>query len=272
MSERMNELSGIISLTTDFGLQDPFVGVMKGVILRHAPASRIVDLTHGIHPHWPVEAGFWLHRSYQYFPKGTVHVAVVDPGVGTDRHIIAVAAGGHFFCAPDNGLLTPILGLPGARIFRLSDSWLAQQNWPATGNTFQGRDIFAPLAAELSSGQLGIDEIGPETSEYSLGPTELPELSNGIAHGSIITIDHFGNLITNLDQSLIQQLHAPVVSAGGRTFQLARTYGSASPGDYLAILNSFNVLEISRVQGNAAESLGLGRGSPVTVQESALGH
>ena len=135
----------IITLTTDFGSQGPFVGVMKGVILGRLPDARIVDLNHEIPAHWPVEAGFWVQRSYRYFPAGTVHVAIVDPGVGTTRSIIAARHDGHLFLAPDNGLLQPLLGSRPAHCHRLADDWLRRQGWPSPSNTFHGRDIFAPL-------------------------------------------------------------------------------------------------------------------------------
>src|SRR5215831_6236484 len=118
--------SGVITITTDFGHQGPFVGVMKGAILSRFPAARLVDLTHEVLVHWPAEAGFWLSHAYQYFPAGTVHVAVVDPGVGTARAILAVAADGHLFLAPDNGLLAPLVARAGtARIVRVSSQGLA---------------------------------------------------------------------------------------------------------------------------------------------------
>src|SRR6476620_52446 len=120
MTTPNNQPSGVITITTDFGHQGPFVGVMKGRILSRFPEARIVDLTHEIVVHWPAEAGFWLSRSFEYFPPGTVHVAVVDPGVGTSRDIVAVVAGGHLFLAPDNGLLAPVVARhPQASIIRL---------------------------------------------------------------------------------------------------------------------------------------------------------
>ncbi len=136
------KMSGVITITTDFGHQGPFVGVMKGVMLSRMPQARIIDLTHEIVVHWPAEAGFWLARSFGYFPQGTVHVAVVDPGVGTSREIIAVTANGHVFLAPDNGLLAPVVGRnPGASIVKLTASRLAhfgvqksQRNFPWPGH------------------------------------------------------------------------------------------------------------------------------------------
>jgi S-adenosylmethionine hydrolase len=133
------KMSGVITITTDFGHQGPFVGVMKGVMLSRLPEARIVDLTHEILVHWPAEAGFWLARSFSYFPAGTVHVAVVDPGVGTSRDIVAVTAGGHVFLAPDNGLLAPVVGrYPAASIVKLTASRLTHFGIHKPSATFLG--------------------------------------------------------------------------------------------------------------------------------------
>ncbi|TLZ02965.1 MAG: SAM-dependent chlorinase/fluorinase [Gammaproteobacteria bacterium] len=148
--------SGVITITTDFGHQGPFVGVMKGCMLARFPAARIIDLTHEIVVHWPAEAGFWLARACGYFPAGTVHVAVVDPGVGTSRSIVAVRAGGHLFLAPDNGLLAPVVSrAPDALIVRLGAGELARLGVHHPSATFHGRDIFAPVAAGHAAGGRG---------------------------------------------------------------------------------------------------------------------
>ena len=148
-------------ITTDFGHQGPFVGVMKGRILSRFAEAKIVDLTHEIVVHWPAEAGFWLARSFEYFPPGTVHVAVVDPGVGTSRDIVAVMAHGHVFLAPDNGLLAPIVGRhPDATVVRLNASQLARFGVNRPSATFHGRDIFAPIAAELAAGRCAPRVLG----------------------------------------------------------------------------------------------------------------
>ncbi|MBL8202269.1 MAG: SAM-dependent chlorinase/fluorinase [Chromatiales bacterium] len=258
-------MAAIITLTTDFGLKGPFVGVMKGAILSRLPGAQIVDLTHEIPVHWPIEAGFWLARSYRYFPAGTVHVAVVDPGVGTARSIIAGEHAGHLFLGPDNGLLQAVLGSRPARCHRLSEAWRQRQDWPNPSSTFHGRDIFAPLAADLAAGRLGIDEIGPPAGELIPSVQEEPEASAHEVRGTVIAIDNFGNLITNIDGSLVAGFRKPDVLAGGRRLPLRRTYGDVQPGEFLALINSFGVLEIARAEGSAAESLGLSRGAPVLV-------
>jgi len=258
-------MPAIITLTTDFGLKGPFVGVMKGAILARCPEARIVDLTHEIPVHWPIEAGFWLARSYRYFPPGTVHVAVVDPGVGTARSIIAAAHDGHVFLGPDNGLLTPVLGGTPARCHRLSESWRQQQGWPSPSSTFHGRDLFAPLAAELAAGRVQVGDIGPPAGELIPSLQDEPEATTHEVRGTVVALDNFGNLITNIDGPLIAGFRKAEVLAGGKRLALRRTYGDAPPGELLALVNSFGVLEIARAEGSAAEALGLGRGAPVRV-------
>jgi S-adenosylmethionine hydrolase len=260
----------IITLTTDFGHKGPFVAVMKGVILQHAPDARIIDLTHEILVHWPAEAGFWLARSYRYFPAGTVHVAVVDPGVGTERNIIAVELDGHVFLAPDNGLLPTVIGdATSYRAWRLSDEWLDRQGWPQPSATFHGRDIFAPLAAGIASGRFTPDTIGPPIEELVPSLLDAPFDSHDAIHGSVVTIDHFGNLITNIDEQRIAAVRKPRIRIASLHLDLQTTYGSVRPGDFLALINSFGVLEIARAEGSAADALGLGRGAPVIVRAGA---
>jgi S-adenosyl-L-methionine hydrolase (adenosine-forming) len=260
--------SGVVTITTDFGHQGPFVGVIKGCILTRFPAARIIDLTHEIVVHWPAEAGFWLARAYQYFPPGTVHVAVVDPGVGTSRAIVAVRAGGHLFLAPDNGLLAPLVSRArDALIVRLGVSQLARIGVQRPSATFHGRDIFAPVAAELAAGRCQVQELGDTVTTLVPSWVEDPAVEARSVNGVVITIDHFGNLITNIDASLIERFRLPLVHAGNHSFPLLRTYGDARPGEYLALVNSFGVLEIARSEQSAAEGLGLSRGAPVVVRD-----
>ncbi len=261
--------SGVITITTDFGHQGPFVGVMKGRILTRFPEARIIDLTHEIVVHWPAEAGFWLARSFEYFPAGTVHVAVVDPGVGTSRDIVAVSAHDHVFLAPDNGLLAPIVGrYPEARVVRFNTSQLARLGVSRPSATFHGRDIFAPIAAELAAGRCTPESLGESVPPSTLVPAwvDEPTVEPASVSGVIITIDHFGNLISNIDAHLIERFRLPLVHAGNHSFPLLRTYGDTRPGEYLALINSFGVLEIARAEQSAAEGLGLSRGAPVVVR------
>lgn len=261
-------MNPIITLTTDFGHKGPFVAVMKGVILRHAPDTHIIDLTHEIHVHWPAEAGFWLSRAYRYFPAGTVHMAVVDPGVGTERNIVALEFDGHVFVAPDNGLLPAVFENGGHfKAWRMSDEWHAAQGWPTPSNTFHGRDIFAPLAAAIATGRVRPADIGPAVPELIPSLLEEPAREGRELRGCVVTIDHFGNLITNIDERHLADLRRPLIRVAGRQFTLQQTYGRVQPGDFLALINSFGVVEIARAEGSAADGLGLGRGAPVFVAD-----
>jgi S-adenosyl-L-methionine hydrolase (adenosine-forming) len=262
--------SGVITITTDFGHQGPFVGVMKGAILRRFATARIVDLTHEIVVHWPAEAGFWLARSFEYFPPGTVHVAVIDPGVGTSRDIVIVRAQGHLFVAPDNGLLAPIVTRHAdAEIIRLTPAGLERLGITQASATFHGRDIFAPVAAELAAGRCVPADLGERTRTLVPSWVDDPVVNgsvNGPVSGVVMTIDHFGNLITNIEGTLIAAIETPRVFAGNHSFELRRTYGDVRPGDYLALVNSFGVIEIARAEQSAADGLGLSRGAPVVVR------
>jgi S-adenosylmethionine hydrolase len=260
--------SGVITLTTDFGHQGPFVGIMKGAVLMRFPEARLIDLTHEILVHWPAEAGFWLARSYQYFPVGTVHVAVVDPGVGTSRSIIAVAADGHLFLAPDNGLLAPVVAqAKEARIVSVAGVQLVRLGIHRVSATFHGRDIFAPVAAELAAGRVQIETLGPAVQSIVPAWVDEPTVDARSVAGVIITQDHFGNLITNIDAPLTERFRLPLVHAGNHSFPILRTYAETRPGEYLALVNSFGVIEIARAEGSAAEGLGLSRGAPVIVRD-----
>ncbi len=258
------EPSGVITLTTDFGLADPFVGVMKGAILSRFAAAAIVDLTHEIPAHRPEVAGFWLSRCFEYFPPGTVHVAVVDPGVGTDRGILCMAAGGHALLAPDNGLLARIRARhPQSDIVRLAPPGLAALGIRHVSSTFHGRDIFAPVAAELAAGRCLPAALGAPVQ----GLAGSPPTPGGPLGGSVVTVDHFGNLITDIDAARLAGTRDPRIRIAGRSLPMRQTYGEARRGELLALVNSFGVLEIALAEGSAAAALGVGPGASVTVEE-----
>lgn len=260
--------SRVITLTTDFGHKGPFSAVMKGVILSRLPDAKIIDLAHDIPAHWPAEAGFWLERAHRYFPRGTVHVAVVDPGVGTDRDIIIVDSGDYLFLAPDNGLLAAVIeSSEQATVYRVDIARLESLGVHNPSATFHGRDIFAPLAAELASGNIAAADVGTPTSQWIPGWLDAPEVREGHIAGVIVTVDAFGNLISNIDGSLLETFRNPVAHLAGHAFELHSTYGRVEPGQYLALVNSFGVLEIARAEGSAAEGLGSERGAPITVTE-----
>ncbi len=268
---RPAQRSGVITLTTDFGHKGPYTASMKGVMLSRFPEARLVDLTHETLVHWPAEAGFWLERTYRYFPAGTVHVAVVDPGVGTGRDIIAAEHDHHYFVAPDNGLLASLLSSgEGSSVYRLDLMKLVGFGIRDPSPSFQGRDIFAPLAAEIAAGRLEPSDFGPHVDVNDLIPAwvDEPEEIGKETRGLVITFDHFGNIITNIDASLLDRFERPVAHCGGHEFPVRTTYGDVQPGDDLALVNSFGVLELARAHGSAHDHLGVDRGAPVVVREA----
>lgn len=262
--------SGVITITTDFGHKGPFAAVMKGVILGRFPGARVVDLAHDIPAQWPPEAGFWVSRAYRYFPPGTVHVAIVDPGVGTERDILVIDYDRHFFLAPDNGLLALMLdAATTAQVFRLDLGVLERLGIDEPSMTFHGRDIFAPIAAELAAGNTTPVCLGPPARDWAPAWLDEPDVGPGRVSGVVVTVDTFGNLISNIDGGLIEPFEAPVVRVAGHHVDMRLTYGRAKPGEYLALVNSFGVIEIAKAEGSAAEGLGIGRGAPVTVTDGA---
>jgi S-adenosylmethionine hydrolase len=260
--------SGVITMTTDFGHKGPFAAVMRGVILSRNPDAQVIDLAHDIPPQWPPEAGFWISRAYRYFPRGTIHMGIVDPGVGTEREILLVEYDDHVFIAPDNGLLAPLLdNAENAKVWHLDLDRLGSMNLAKPSDTFHGRDIFAPVAAELAAGKIVVAAIGKPVDEWTPGWLDDPVISKGKVSGTIITIDAFGNLISNIDQSLITDFQEPIAHIAGHSIPTLTTYGRAKPGDLLALINSFGVVEIARSEGNAAESIGSERGAPLAMTD-----
>lgn len=260
--------SGVITITTDFGHKGPFAAIMKGVILGRFPAAKIIDLAHDIPAQWPPEAGFWVSRSYKWFPAGSVHMAIVDPGVGTERDILIAECDGHVFMAPDNGLLAQLFDTcSNAQVYRLVQEKLDTLNLPAPSATFHGRDIFAPVAADLASGRLTIADIAVKTNDWTPGWIDEPDVSKGKVAGVVVTVDTFGNLISNIDADLLAEFNEPIAEIGGHHIEMRTTYGRAKPGDYLALINSFGVVEVARAEGSAADGLGSARGAPLIVRD-----
>jgi len=255
----------IITLTTDFGLRDEYVGVMKGVILTKAPAARLIDLSHEVEAFDIRGAAYLIAASYPYFASGTIHLIVVDPGVGSSRHIIGLQAGGQVFLAPDNGVLSIVASEnPEAPAFILSTSKLTSSR---KSSTFHGRDIFAPLAASLANGaslaELGREVPLEELNHFAIGQPRWLAAENNIL-ASILHIDSFGNAVSNISNDFVDSLglgHIPAVFSlilkGCRSVSLCRTYGDVAPGELLLLFNSRGYLEIAVNQGNAAELLGI---------------
>jgi S-adenosylmethionine hydrolase len=258
--------NGLVTLTTDFGWREPFVGIMKGVMLCRAPALRFVDMAHEVSAFQPIEAGFWMSRALAYFPAGTVHMAVVDPGVGTPRDILVAVAESQVLIAPDNGLLAP-LSVRGRiqRIIRVDVARLVQFGITDISATFHGRDVFAPLAAELASGRCTPEDLGAEVTSLSTQgwPATVTRADGGVA-GVVVAVDRFGNLISNIESAAVMALSTPTVVIGGMKLPLKRTYGEAPGGDYLGLINSFGVLEVARSRGSAAAGLELGVGAAIS--------
>jgi S-adenosylmethionine hydrolase len=250
--------SGIVCLLTDYGTADPYVGIVRGMVLRHNPKATLVDLGHEVPPQDVPAGAFWLHGAVGRFPAGTVFVAVVDPGVGTSRRVLAAAAHECFWLAPDNGLLSHVLDADPAAEVRAVD--LDHLNLLQVSRTFHGRDVFAPVAGWLSGGRYGFSALGARIAD----PQRLPPLLAGPAR--VVHVDAFGNLITNVPgPALAGATHAVL---GGCEVPFGGTYAEAPAGALLALVGSYGLLEIAVNCGSAAQKLGLGRGAPVELRPS----
>jgi len=248
----------IITLLTDFG-RSIYVGMMKGVILAINPRATLVDLCHEVNPQDIRQAAFLLYTSYKFFPPGTVHVAVVDPGVGTSRNALVVAAGEAYFVAPDNGVLGFVLEEERYRAYRLNNPryWRSE-----VSATFHGRDIFAPVAAHLSLG-VPPEEMGEPVSELVSLPFPRPKREEGAILGEVLFVDRFGNLITNIKGSQLPPGRPTVEIKGHRVKGLSSSYAEAE--GLLAIVNSLGYLEVAFKNGSAAGMLDAGPGCEVRV-------
>jgi S-adenosylmethionine hydrolase len=258
----------IITLTTDFGTSASDVAVLSGVIWRIAPDARIVDLSHAIPPQDILSAQVVLANTTAYFPDGTIHVVVVDPGVGTDRRPIAARLGQQFFVGPDNGLLTPLLEKAEAERWDSEIYHLNRPNYwlPRLSSVFHGRDIFAPVAAHLASG-VPISALGEMINDAVRIDIPVPNLVDGAWRGQVIHIDYYGNLITNIHKGHLEGMPSLQTVAGGQVITgLSRTYGDGQAGDLVALINSSNQLCICLVNGSAAASLKAHPGDPVEVR------
>lgn len=259
---------GLISLTTDFGLRDPFVGCMKGVIACNDARLRVTDLCHEIPAQDISAAGFWLSRTYRYFPIGSVHLAIVDPGVGSDRGLVLVTLGGHCFVAPDNGLLAPLYAVSGASVRRVASTVINSLALSPRSTTFAGRDVFAPLAAALASGMLVPGDAGDLIDDAVPGDLNALVLSPHQTQGSVLVVDRFGNLITNLEAQVLGDPDGLQVWIEGQCLAICNTYSDVSEGGLCALINAWGVLEIACRNGSAAQQLGVAAGAIVQVIRS----
>ena len=267
-------MPAILTLTSDFGLEDAYVGAMKGVILSAAPDVRLIDITHAVGPQDVMEAAWVLRQTVPLFPAGTVHLAVVDPGVGTRRRPIACTIAGHTFVGPDNGLFSLLLGAdalgpdePGTVVsLDRPEAWRVAE----PSRTFHGRDIFAPVAARIASG-CSLEEVGTPVAADSLVRLQWvrPLADDQGVRGWVMHIDRFGNAITNIPASLVEHHRGDraVRCYAGSTIldDIGETYASVASGEPLVVVGSSGQLEVSVNAGNAAELLSLIKGSAVNI-------
>lgn len=263
----------VISLLTDFGTDDEYVGLVKAVIYGIVPGADVVDLCHRIAPQDVAGAAFLISSAWRYFPEDSVHLVVVDPGVGTDRAIIAVKSAGHTFVAPDNGVLTLIFEKdPEARIVRVENQAFFRGK---VSPTFHGRDIFAPVGAHLLRG-ISMDQLGPEVAAGSLRRIEVAARgidAHGQIVGAVVWVDRFGNLITDIEVDEVERIRGEqdgpplqVHIAGRILTGVCRSYGDVEPGGALVVVGSRGTLEIAVNCGSASAKLGCVRGEPVRVR------
>lgn len=257
----------MITLTTDFGLKDPYVAEMKAVILGICPNAVIIDITHEIEKFNIRMGAFILDSAVPYFPKGAIHVAVVDPGVGTRRHPILIQTKQGFFVGPDNGLL--ILAAEKQGIMHIHELTNPRFMLPKVYATFHGRDIFAPAAAHLMNG-VKPEELGPEIRKAVHPEFAKVTQRNGVLVGEVLHVDGFGNIITNINEKEVAQSHvktAVIVDLAGHKLKLklCQAYGEAEPREPLALIGSHGFLEIALNQGNAAKRFKTKAGDSVTM-------
>jgi S-adenosyl-L-methionine hydrolase (adenosine-forming) len=259
----------IITLTTDFGLNDHFVGTIKGVILDIAPNVEIVDICHSVQAFDVLDGALTVAQAYSYFPNGTVHLVVIDPGVGTDRKPILVTSDRHHFVAPDNG----VLSLVYAREERLHVRHITAEHYylQPVSNTFHGRDIFAPIAAYVAK---GVDpaKFGQEITDFVRFNAPKPKAMEGeTLRGVVLKVDRFGNLVTNITPQDAPMLFAAdpapfKIAVGKREItEIHANYAQGAPGEVFGILGSMGYLEIAANRGSAAQIVGAGKGSDVNV-------
>lgn len=250
--------SRVITLTTDFGLGDPYVAMMKGVILSINPGVQVVDISHQIRAGSIIQAASLVYETFPFFPEGTVHVAVVDPGVGSERRLIGLEAGGHFFVGPDNGIFWPVIeDYEEITIIQLTEK---AYFLPSISHTFHGREIFAPVAAHLSSG-VDLGRMGSRVHDPVKLKVPKPRKEGEMLYGQITRVDNFGNLITNIHRTDLEafvESGKPLIQVGDLTIkELSPIYADVEEGEALALINSSDWLEIAVNLGRASQYVGL---------------
>lgn len=256
----------VVTFTTDFGLDDPFVGIMHGVVLNIHPETTIVDVSHAVASYDVFDGALAIAQAYRFFPPRTVHVVVVDPGVGSRRRPIIVETGDYIFVAPDNGVLSMV----EAREEKFEVRHVTAERYflKPVSQTFHGRDVFAPVAGWLSKGILP-EEFGPEIFDYVRLPLRQVEMvGDNSLRGEVTRVDKFGNLITSIGESdapaLFQSEPAVSILIAGQTIKrVCKSYAEGEGDEVFAIIGSSGYLEIAATQASAAEKLGAGVGTPV---------
>lgn len=251
-------------MLTDFGFSGPYIGAMKGVILNINPKVQIVDISHEIRPQNIDEAAFVLNETYHTYPKKTIHMVVVDPGVGSQREILVVKTDTYIFLAPDNGVLKYIFNAyPQSKVYRVFNKHYFRK---PVSLTFHGRDIFSPLAAYLSK-KTPIDRFGEETDQYIRGEIIKPVLTENRIIGEIIYFDRFGNAVTNIERTILKENTLFWIRIKDRVIDnLSTAYTETDKEKILAIIGSHNNIEIAANHGNVQSILGLKIGDPVVLE------
>ena len=262
----------IITLTTDFGLKDPFVGIMKGIILGINPKAEIIDIAHNITPHNTLEASHVISIAYKYFPPTTIHVVVVDPEVGSSRRLLLIVTEDHYFIGPDNGVFSHIIEEQReSPIFKVIHITASHYFLQVNGPTFHGRDIFAPVAAWLSKG-IASSKFGEQVSDHVTLPlSKARTIGENVFEGEVVHLDSFGNAITNITKNDIEKLspgrHKEKLKVMYKDQQLNFTdyYSETGGSEISAVINSFGFLELFCYKGNASSKYGITTGDKVSV-------
>lgn len=252
-------MAKIVTMLTDFGLSDSYVAQMKGVILSQHPDATIVDITHQVPPQDILYASRSLANTWSYFPKGTIHMVIVDPAVGTKRERLVVESKGHYFVAPDNGVLSLLKMDPSAKFYNINLQNIKVQN---PSFTFEGRDVFAPTVNSLLAGSRPGD-LGQLTQQVREIHFPRPVVSADHIEGEIISFDHYGNMVTNITRDLVQGLDYQIQVGNIMIGKMAKTYADMVPGELLALINSSGYLELSVSGGNAQAKFNFVRGQKV---------
>ncbi len=255
-------MPALITLTTDFGLRDPFVGIMKGVILAINAEAKLVDLTHEVKSFDVLEGALTLAEAYAYFPPGTIHLVVVDPGVGSERRPILVSTPDAAFIGPDNGIFSLVYEREPA--FEVRHIIAEQYFRKPVSRTFQGRDIFAPVAAWLSRGKPP-EHLGPVIGDYIRAETPKPEPSGGVMMGSVLRVDKFGNVTTNFRPGDLPAGFRLLIHKR-RITHLVSNYSAGKAGEVFAIVGSAGFVEISARESSAAAKVGAKKGDRVRLE------